>query len=651
MGIGAGAFAAFVAEGAAEEGLAVVEAFPVAGFFARAALAASFFAGAVFAAGLEDAGVFAAVFSAVGFFAATLVARAFFAAGFFAAAFAPTFVAGAFVAEAFFAAGFFAAAFAPTFVAGAFFAASFFGAAFAPTFVAGAFFAAGFFAAAFAPAFVAEDLFATGFFAATFVAGDFFATGFFAAAFAATLVAVVFFAVDVFIAFFAAGDFAVAFFFSFRAASRRNFHLAVKACSREGKPRSSRSSVSSRDANPPQDACPAGSPPIPPPLTRCGLTGKRRHPIPRREFGVVLFASDEVSVEMELFRTLSDKAYESVHFFHDAATGLRAIVSIHDTTFGPALGGTRALSTYESEDAAVVDALRLSRGMTYKACLAGLPLGGGKAVIMLPKTPFDRTALFNAYGRAIESIGGRYITAEDSGTSIEDMDSIRKGTSHVVGLSKARGGSGDPSPFTAFGVLRGIEAVAKFSLGRSDLEGLKVSILGVGHVGFPLARMLKEKGAELWVSDIDQVAVKRAQDEFGAKAVSTAELVGLDVDVFAPCALGGTINDTTLPLLRCKAVAGSANNQLLEERHGAELQKRGIVYAPDYAINAGGLINVALEVEGYDEKKSRDMCSAIYDTIYMILERAKAEGSRPEVVADRIVEERLAAAKKAKATA
>ena len=515
-----------------------------------------------------------------------------------------------------------------------------------PFALAAGFRAAVFFAGAFAVAFRAAACLA-GAFAAVFRATGFLA-GAFAAAFLAGSLADAVFAsaleavlrVAVFVAFFS----------FFRAASRRNFHLvreSLKTCIPRSKNAVVECSVSSRDANPPQDACRTKTPV----LTRCGLTGKRRHPIPRRKFGAALFASDEVSVEMELFRTLSDKAYESVHFFHDAATGLRAIVGIHDTTFGPALGGTRALSTYESEDAAVVDALRLARGMTYKACLAGLPLGGGKAVIMLPKTPFDRTALFNAYGRAVESLGGRYITAEDSGTSTEDMDSIRKGTSHVVGLAKARGGSGDPSPFTAFGVLRGIEAVAKFSLGRSDLEGLKVSILGVGHVGFPLARMLKEKGAELWVSDIDEVAVKRAQDEFGAKAVSTAELIGLDVDVFAPCALGGTVNDTTLPLLRCKAIAGSANNQLLEDRHGAELQKRGIVYAPDYAINAGGLINVALEVEGYDEKKSRDMCSAIYDTIYMILERAKAEGSRPEVVADRIVDERLAAAKKAKAIA
>lgn len=341
---------------------------------------------------------------------------------------------------------------------------------------------------------------------------------------------------------------------------------------------------------------------------------------------------------MDLFPTMSEKAYESVHFFHDAKTGLRAIVALHDTTFGPGLGGTRAISTYETEADAVDDVLRLARGMTFKATLANIPFGGGKAVIMLPKEPFDRPALFEAFGRA-----------EDSGTSPEDVAHMRRGTSHVVGMPRELGGSGDPSPFTAFGVVRGIEALAKFHFGRDDLEGLKVSILGVGHVGYPLAKMLHQKGAKLYVADIDPVAVKRAEDELGATAVSPEALLSLEVDVFAPCALGGAINDHSLLLLRCKAVAGSANNQLREDRHGKELFDRGIVYVPDYVINAGGLINVAQEVAGYDEAKSRETVSKIYDTVYSILERAKAENSRPEVVADRIVLERLAKAKAEKA--
>jgi len=352
---------------------------------------------------------------------------------------------------------------------------------------------------------------------------------------------------------------------------------------------------------------------------------------------------------MDLFPVMAEKAYESVHFFHDAATGLRAVVALHDTTLGPGLGGTRALATYRSELEAVDDAMRLARGMTYKAALAGLPLGGGKAVIMLPRGPFDRPALFTAFGRAVDSLCGRYITTEDSGTSPEDMEHVRKATRHVVGLPRSRGGSGDPSPFTAYGVLRGMEAVAAFALGRSDLRGVRVSIMGVGRVGYHLARLLTEQGASITVADLNDEALRRVQEELGARVVSPRELVALETDIYAPCALGGAIDDETLPLLRCKAVAGSANNQLREERHGAELARRGIVYAPDYAINAGGLINVAQELAGYDEAKSREKCAAIYDTIRTILERAKAEGSRPEQVADRMAEERLAAARKKRA--
>ncbi len=351
---------------------------------------------------------------------------------------------------------------------------------------------------------------------------------------------------------------------------------------------------------------------------------------------------------MEIFRALAERQYEALHLLHDAKTGLRGLVAVHDTTLGPGLGGTRALSTYESEDEAIVDVLRLARGMTYKAALAGLPHGGGKAVIWLPKGPFDRAALFTAFGKAVDGLGGRYITTEDSGTSPEDMDVVRRVTKNVVGSPKSKGGSGDPSPMTAYGVLRGIEAVAKFAFGRGDLQGLRVAVLGVGHVGYPLARLLKEQGASLWVADVNEASVRRAQDELGARAVAPKDFWGLEVDVLAPCALGGGVNDETIPQLRARAIAGAANNQLKEDRHGAELSKRGIVYAPDYAINAGGLINVAQEWAGYDEAKARARTTQIYDTILEILSRAKAEGSRPEVVADRIVEERLAKARAAR---
>ncbi len=347
---------------------------------------------------------------------------------------------------------------------------------------------------------------------------------------------------------------------------------------------------------------------------------------------------------MDLFRAMADRSYEAVHFFHDAPTGLRAVVAVHDTRLGPALGGTRALASYDDEASVVTDVMRLARGMTYKAALAGIAHGGGKAVVWLPGTRFDRGRLFTAFGRAVDTLGGRYITTEDSGTSTADMDFVREGTRHVVGMAREHGGSGDPSPFTAFGVLRGIEAVARFALGRGDLEGLKVAVLGVGHVGLPLARLLRDRGAKLWVADVKAEAAARAREELGATVVSPEAIYDLEVDVFSPCALGAILNDGTIPRLRCKAVAGAANNQLGEERHGIDLHRRGIAYAPDYAINAGGLINVAQEIVGYDEGRSREKCARIFDTITMILERARAENTRPEVIADRIVEERLAAA-------
>jgi leucine dehydrogenase len=341
---------------------------------------------------------------------------------------------------------------------------------------------------------------------------------------------------------------------------------------------------------------------------------------------------------MGYFPQLFEGRYEALHFFSDAKTGLRAFVGVHSTKLGPSLGGTRALATYASEEEAAVDALRLSRGMTYKAALAGVPHGGGKAVIWLPKGDFDRGALFEAFGRAVDSLGGRYITTEDSGTSPDDMVYVAKHTRFAAGL---KGKSGDPSPVTAFGVVRGIEAAAKHVWGREDLKGLKVSVLGVGHVGYSLAEQLHARGAKLWVADADPSRVEAAVKALGATALSPEALLDQEVDVYAPCALGGAINDQTLPRIRAKVVAGAANNQLLEPRHGEALAQRGIVYCPDYAINAGGLINVAQEVQGYDREKAMAKASEIYDTIANILRRAKESGERPEVIADRIVDEQL----------
>lgn len=341
---------------------------------------------------------------------------------------------------------------------------------------------------------------------------------------------------------------------------------------------------------------------------------------------------------MSHFQTMLEGRYEGLHFFSDYRTGLRALVGVHSTKLGPSLGGTRALSTYATEDDAVFDVLRLAKGMTYKAALAGLPHGGGKAVIWLPKGPFDRVALFESFGRAVESLEGAYITTEDSGTSPDDMEHARKHTKYAAGLE---GQSGDPSPVTAFGCVRGIEAAAKHVLGRGDLEGLRVTLLGVGHVGYPMVGELTRRGAKVFVADINKAAVDAAVKEFGAVGLTEDELLRTEADVYAPCALGGAINDETLPLLKVKIIGGAANNQLLEARHGVELAQRGITYCPDYAINAGGLINVAQEVAGYDREKAYARASRIYDTIEMILTRAKETKLRPEQVADKIVDERL----------
>ena len=323
---------------------------------------------------------------------------------------------------------------------------------------------------------------------------------------------------------------------------------------------------------------------------------------------------------MNLFEHLEKYRYGEVHVRRDAESGLAAIVAIHDSRLGPALGGSRFIS-YAHEELALVDALRLARGMTYKAAITGLPHGGGKSVIIRPSKAFDRTALFTEFGRFIENLGGRYITAEDSGTSVADMEIVRKQTRHVTGLPPKDGGGGDPSPYTALGVRRGIEACVKHALGRSSLDGVRVSIQGVGHVGYYLAKELHTLGAKLTVSDIDLARTNRVREEFGATVVQNDQIFGQDVDVFAPCALGAVLDDGTIPQIRAKIIAGAANNQLAEPRHGDALQARGIVYGPDYAINAGGLVNVAQEYAGYDEKVSHEKVLRIYDTIFEIVAR------------------------------
>src|SRR5918997_989122 len=317
---------------------------------------------------------------------------------------------------------------------------------------------------------------------------------------------------------------------------------------------------------------------------------------------------------MHIFEKLSEFRYEQLVFCHDKATGLRAIIAIHDTTLGPALGGCR-MWPYNTEDEAVTDVLRLARGMTYKAAVSGLNLGGGKSVIIGDPHKDKSEALFRSLGRYVETLGGRYIVAEDVGISTGDINYIQVETSHVVGVDVTYGGSGDPSPFTALGVLQGMRACAEEVFGTTSLEGRTVAVQGLGHVGPHLCRLLHKEGARLMVTDLTTDAVEQVVREFGAKAVEPDEILSLPCDVLAPCALGAVLNDETLPRLRCQIVAGSANNVLADSRHGGALTEHGILYAPDYVINAGGLINVADELEGYNERRATKRVMRIEDSV------------------------------------
>jgi leucine dehydrogenase len=347
-------------------------------------------------------------------------------------------------------------------------------------------------------------------------------------------------------------------------------------------------------------------------------------------------------MQMQVFEKLAEYRYEQLVFCHDKATGLRAIIAIHDTTLGPALGGCR-MYPYATEEEAMVDVLRLARGMTYKAAASGLNLGGGKSVIIADPNTDKSEALFRSFGRYIETLGGRYIVAEDVGTSTEDANYIRVETSHVVGVDVTRGGSGDPSPLTALGVLQGMRACTEEVFGTTSLEGRTVAVQGVGHVGYHLCKLLHEDGANLMVTDVNGAAVERVVREFGAKAVELDEILTIPCDVFAPCALGAVLNDTTIPELRCSIVAGSANNVLAESHHGEVLAERGILYAPDYVINAGGLINVADELEGYNERRAVKRVMRIEDSIRSIISISKRDGVPTNVAADTLALERIAA--------
>lgn len=362
------------------------------------------------------------------------------------------------------------------------------------------------------------------------------------------------------------------------------------------------------------------------------------------ENSTVSSADAGLSLDQHLFDLIAEHGHEQVSFASDRKSGYRGIIAVHNTILGPALGGTRFWN-YGTDAEALIDALRLARGMTYKAASAGLDLGGGKSVILGDPGIKDREAIMRAHGRHVEFLSGRYITAEDVGTSPGDMEFVRQETRHVVGL---KGLSGDPSPVTAFGVYRGILACTKFRYGDESLEGRTVTLQGCGHVGYHVAKHLHEAGAKLIVTDIDDAKVKRCVDEFGARAVEANGIYAEKADIFAPCALGAVINDDTLKVLKVDIVAGAANNQLAEERHGDALHERDVIYAPDYVINGGGLINVNAEIAGWTAEQAHGKAAAIYDTVYNVLEIARDEGVPTYQAADRLAERRVAEAAKAK---
>jgi leucine dehydrogenase len=342
---------------------------------------------------------------------------------------------------------------------------------------------------------------------------------------------------------------------------------------------------------------------------------------------------------MGIFQDLETFGHEQVMFFQDKESGLRAIIGVHSTVLGPALGGCR-MWTYANEAAALRDVLRLSRGMTYKAALAGLNLGGGKGVIIGDSHTQKTKELMLAYGRAVDSLGGRYITAEDVGMTVKDIDTVRQVTDFAVGGSN-HGGSGDPSVMTAFGVFQGMKAALKHAGFGVKFEGIRIAVQGTGNVGYHLCKYLANAGAKLTVTDIYPNQMDKVAREFGAEVVAPQDIYSVDADIFAPCALGAILNNRTISQLKCKIIAGSANNQLESETDGAALASRGILYVPDYAINAGGLINVAAELDGYNHERVLTKVGRIYNTIDHIFEQSKSQSILPHQAADSIAEERL----------
>ncbi|MCC5917283.1 MAG: Glu/Leu/Phe/Val dehydrogenase [Cryomorphaceae bacterium] len=354
--------------------------------------------------------------------------------------------------------------------------------------------------------------------------------------------------------------------------------------------------------------------------------------------------SPAVEVQPLVFSNPSFKDHEQVVFCHDKESGLKAIIGVHSTVLGPALGGTR-MWAYNNEAEALRDVLRLSRGMTFKASISGLNLGGGKAVIIGDSRTQKTEAMMRAFGRMVDRLGGNYITAEDVGIGTKDMEYVKAETNHVTGIPIEMGGSGDPSPVTAYGTYMGIKASAKYKWGNDNLSGKKVLVQGIGNVGITLVKHLTEAGMEVFVQDIHQDRIAEAVNMYGAKDY-TGEFAEADVDIYAPCALGATVNDESIEKFKCSIIAGAANNQLKDEvNHGIALQKRGILYAPDFLINAGGLINVYSEIAKYDRAEAIRRTEGIYDTTLEIFRHAETKDITTHQAALEIAQARVDAAK------
>ena len=346
------------------------------------------------------------------------------------------------------------------------------------------------------------------------------------------------------------------------------------------------------------------------------------------------------------FERLYKEGHEEVVFFSDPSCNLKAIVAIHSTVLGPALGGTR-MWPYASTDEAITDVLRLSKGMTYKSSISGLNLGGGKAVIIGDPEKDKTEALLRSYGRYIESLKGRYITAKDVNVTVKDIEHIFTETDYVVGTSRVCGGSGDPSPYTAEGVFRGIEATCARAFGERSVRGRRVVLQGVGAVGAHLGKILQENGAKIFFTDINSSNVERFKEMAPtAEWVELESVYDIDCDIYSPCALGATVNDQTIERLKCKIICGSANNQLAEPRHGKILRQRGIVYGPDYLVNAGGLMNVSIEFEGWSEQRVMAMIDTIFDTTMKIFKISDEKDISVAEATDVLAELRLEELKK-----